>query len=72
MLTLTPEQRDAAALIERALDFAVKGSMYPNAALRCAIREIEAAAEYERDNPEGAFLLACVTYLNTQLTDRKE
>ena len=71
MLTLTPEQREAAALIDRAIDFAVKGSFYPDAVLRCAIRGIEAAAEHERGNPEGAFLLACVAYLNTQLTDKE-
>ena len=68
MTTLTCDQKEAASLIDHAISFAVKGSFYPDAALRCAIREIEDAAAHEGENPEGAFLRTCAAYLSTQLT----
>ncbi len=72
MTTLTSEQKEAAILIDHAISFAVKGSYYSDAALRCAIREIEDAAAHEGDNPEGAFLRTCAAYLSTQLTTRTQ
>jgi hypothetical protein len=71
MITLTSEQKEAAILIDHAISFVVKGSFYPDAALRCAIREIENAAANEGDNPEGALLRTCAAYLSTQLTTQE-
>ncbi len=69
-ITLTADQKEAAWLLDAALVVMVRGGFYSDAALECAIWEIEAAARAEDEGPSRRFLTAAADYLRARKTER--